>query len=605
MIARYAVIVLISLLIIPLAYAQVEIRTIAVSGESPPDVPGRTFETFSVPALNDSGTLAFYGYMDNSDPTDNEGLWVGTPDSLSLALRSGDLAPDGSGDSVLIINSPGFEKGPVLNNSGDLVLGDAIGGWRAIIAGKPGAFRVVARRGTPVPGRNLFYASFSEPSLSPDGHIAFAASIGDPGNGIPNNIEGFWVDNGTTLSEIAVTGEAAPDTSGQLFTNLVGNYIAVTVFTVGNNGVLPFKGELNAPDSSADSGLWLNLPGGPDLIAKEGDPAPGLPSHYGKFVVDQAGTDVPGVNNAGTVIFSANSSSIGGNTISGPSIFIYEGGVVSPLVRKGEAAPGFDGTFAGLNPIAKKRLINNSGQVAFSSQVWTDDDNLDVLWMGMPDSLGAVAAEGQPAPGIEGVFIRSISQLYAINDNGMIAFAVWLDTGDNTNDLATYGGLPDCPQLIVREGDPLEVRPGDVRTVSTAAVFGISAGSDGRRSSLNNANELAFRLAFTDGSQGIFMAKLQGAGPVELLETLIEDVQGLDAHQGTVNSLVKKLLNAQKKVSDESQVKAAINTLNAFINEVEAQTGKKLNSDTAAELVDAAEQIIALLENPVSGSVCS
>jgi hypothetical protein len=63
---------------------------------------------------------------------------------------------------------------------------------------------------------------------------------------------------------------------------------------------------------------------------------------------------------------------------------------------------------------------------------------------------------------------------------------------------------------------------------------------------------------------------------------------------GIVQSLDAKLEAAQRNV-DAGLLQAAINNLQAFIHEVEAQTGKHITSTTAAFMIKDAQQIIASL----------
>jgi hypothetical protein len=58
----------------------------------------------------------------------------------------------------------------------------------------------------------------------------------------------------------------------------------------------------------------------------------------------------------------------------------------------------------------------------------------------------------------------------------------------------------------------------------------------------------------------------------------------LELPKGTENSLTSKLQNAIQSLENEQQ-NAAINKLNAFINEVKAQRGKKLTNGQATSLV--------------------
>ena len=64
------------------------------------------------------------------------------------------------------------------------------------------------------------------------------------------------------------------------------------------------------------------------------------------------------------------------------------------------------------------------------------------------------------------------------------------------------------------------------------------------------------------------------------------------------NSLVKKLEGAKKKLEDGNPKndRAAVGELNAFINQVRAQSGKKIDADDAASLIMDAQDIIDLIE---------
>jgi len=81
---------------------------------------------------------------------------------------------------------------------------------------------------------------------------------------------------------------------------------------------------------------------------------------------------------------------------------------------------------------------------------------------------------------------------------------------------------------------------------------------------------------------------------VNLIEDLIEYILGLELHNGIENSLIAKLNAALKLLEDDSEENdgAAVNILTAFINAVEAQSGKKIGQADADELIIAAEQII-------------
>ena len=86
--------------------------------------------------------------------------------------------------------------------------------------------------------------------------------------------------------------------------------------------------------------------------------------------------------------------------------------------------------------------------------------------------------------------------------------------------------------------------------------------------------------------------------PAELLLNLVQNVRDMNLQQGIETGLVAKLeaaLQVLEDVNEKNDV-AAINSLEAFINLVEAQKGKKISSPDAETLIDAAEKIINLLE---------
>jgi len=83
---------------------------------------------------------------------------------------------------------------------------------------------------------------------------------------------------------------------------------------------------------------------------------------------------------------------------------------------------------------------------------------------------------------------------------------------------------------------------------------------------------------------------------IELCAVLIIQVRGLDLPTGIENSLVSKLENAIDSIQ-KGQTNAAVNELEGFINEVEAQRGKKISEADADELIVAAQYIIAVIES--------
>jgi parallel beta-helix repeat protein len=82
-----------------------------------------------------------------------------------------------------------------------------------------------------------------------------------------------------------------------------------------------------------------------------------------------------------------------------------------------------------------------------------------------------------------------------------------------------------------------------------------------------------------------------------LVQQLIVEVDELDLPKGTETSLMAKLENTARKLDDQN-IGAAINLLQAFINEVEAQRGKKIPEADADALITVAQEMIEALEEP-------
>ena len=79
-------------------------------------------------------------------------------------------------------------------------------------------------------------------------------------------------------------------------------------------------------------------------------------------------------------------------------------------------------------------------------------------------------------------------------------------------------------------------------------------------------------------------------------EDLISEIEDLNLPAGTENSLTSKLNNALTKL-EQGNPNAAINQLNGFINQVNAQAGKKISQSDADALIAQAQAIINAVES--------
>ena len=103
------------------------------------------------------------------------------------------------------------------------------------------------------------------------------------------------------------------------------------------------------------------------------------------------------------------------------------------------------------------------------------------------------------------------------------------------------------------------------------------------------------RIVCAGVDMGAFEVPLLDA--IQLLRNLIQDVVDLNIQEGIENSLDSKLdaaVNALDDLKENNDV-AAINSLEAFMNAVEAQEEKKILEVDALYLIDAAQEIIDLI----------
>jgi|GEM_PF-5357053 len=96
---------------------------------------------------------------------------------------------------------------------------------------------------------------------------------------------------------------------------------------------------------------------------------------------------------------------------------------------------------------------------------------------------------------------------------------------------------------------------------------------------------------FASDSETITITVQQVSDPSEQLQSFKLYIEGLNLQKGTANSLLTKIENAIKSL-EKGNIQAANGQLKAFINEVNAQSGKKIPSDIAEILKEKVQGII-------------
>jgi len=120
---------------------------------------------------------------------------------------------------------------------------------------------------------------------------------------------------------------------------------------------------------------------------------------------------------------------------------------------------------------------------------------------------------------------------------------------------------------------------------------------------ITSSNDLQNQIICGVTDSFSYFALMEVSDPVQLLNELIADVATLNAKNGIINALDKKLETAQDALQQAraNNDLSAINTLmNAFINHVEAQRGKEITIAEGDYLIEHATEIVLVIAGAVS-----
>lgn len=190
---------------------------------------------------------------------------------------------------------------------------------------------------------------------------------------------------------------------------------------------------------------------------------------------------------------------------------------------------------------------------------------------------------------------------------------VWSATDDCGNDAA----MPDLQQIrVVDTTDPEIDCPDDATILWTddrsPDALGFATGSDTcggvdidwddvSVAGVCLSEEITRTWTATDdcGNDSDCDQLIHVRGPKDAISDLKDDVVALGLPRGTENALLATLNSAENKVCRGDA--SAVNQLEAFINQVEAQRGKRIDPDDADRLIAAARAIIDALDQ---GGAC-
>jgi hypothetical protein len=494
----------------------VRVEVIAARGIAAPGLPGVTFGPLgnnTPPYFSDSGAIAFTATL-TGDVTqnDNSALFFGSIGALQPIIREG--GPAFAPLDAEVFNEPSSFLN--LSNAGTLALQAPLrvraGSVDSTNDGTLWTFSgttasLVAREGSPaagIPGVN--YGTLTTVPRINDASAAYFNSSLPTGSGgvTAANDNAVWIGTASALNILIREGNAATGfPSGINFAS----YESVINVNAAGNALVQATTTTSTPlgvDSTNNVGLWYGQPGALQLIARRRAQAPGFASgvvfsnsfsNWGGRVLDSAG------NVSFTGIVTGPGITLGGNDV---SLFFGPAASYTAIAKRGDAVPGGAGAtfFNYLNPSpdGSGRLFYigtfNNASAATDSAVMVFENNENTI----------LVREGDPAPEVPGATIGPISNL-AVNANGVIVFQVQLVGVAPEFDRVVYLKRPgQSPTVLFGEGDPVEVAPGDIRTIgNTIGWRGANAGQASGDIGFNDSDQLAVRVDFTDNTDGFLL----------------------------------------------------------------------------------------------------
>lgn len=501
-------------------------ETIALTNDPAPDSIF-SFYAFSESALNNHSELAFYalGYIPDT-LIYRDGIWFRDSAGIMslLAVRFG-----------AVPGHPGLQFDDVqnyflLNENGQVFYASSLTGagvdtsndYALFYRDVDSSISLMVREGEAAPGwpgSPPFDGFFGIQDLNNNAEMLFSGWVNlGPHPQIPEDIirPGLWkITSLADIELVAKDGDPAPGTGGATFSAFRKAYL-------NDGGRILFEGRAGP---GLPHGVWTKTISGPiEKVAYEGDAAPLLAgAQLGKSGTNSTPLMNAVLNNQNEVaLYSIISGA--GVTDSNDHAIWFRGidGSYQLVVREGDSAPGIAGgvTIAEImggnnEPTGGRPEFNDAGQVVFTGALTgagVNASNDQALWLWDTGSSSLLARSGSAVPGLQaGESIASITldgSKIQLNENGDVLFEAEIAGPSVTtaNDQAlilvsqTYG-----TSVFIREGDTMEVAPGDNRVVTDYLLEG--------NPGVNSSSQLLFTTGFGDVTFGLFLTSPDVAPP--------------------------------------------------------------------------------------------
>jgi hypothetical protein len=492
-------------------FAQVTWNPVAVTGGPAVGVPGATYQQFhNQLALDDTGRIAFVSELAGAgvDSSNKWTLHFGQPGSAQLTARQGQPTPGASGQMIFgnFDNNPfpslSAAGGRLAFTAASRPIADPLDSRYGVWTTTGGALQPVLPNGT-LPGMRAGEVArevdFPE-VLNQDVVRVSALVTPDPVNNLTDEAV-YLVPIGGPPQLIIRQGDPSPFPGADWG----------APFEVSSPGrgwesgprASALTVRLSAPGfESAGRAFLAGVPDAMTVVARTGQPAPGLP-----------GEVFTGNNDWHVPVFHGDVSPDGGHIVFRSRLtdnrwVLYAGTPAAPQLAAvtGQSIPGVAGTLDGFQPLG----VSNDGRFLAWAASTAATETLITNGPSGGDAVVPVVTLGRQAPGLPaGVEYSNYIRAEELTSHPQLGPVFTFQTAlagpgvTTENDWAYFLGRLDAdPVVLAREGDPITVAPGDVRTLQ-----GISGWTD-----VNAPGQIGILADFTDGSQGVFVVSVPDPG---------------------------------------------------------------------------------------------
>lgn len=265
---------------------------------------GFSYSTFSSATFNDLGEVAFRATL-NSGTQISPGVYAGKPGALRSIIRIGEQIPDLPAGHVLYLPSVvQTNRNGTVSLYGEMYGPPAIPfeNSRGLFQSATSGFQTVVQGGASAPGMptGTIFLDFLRHSMNLNNDEGFVARLRTSSGDEPQAVFGMR----SGVPYLAALGESSAAGTSGIFEEFV------SVVTSAS-GEVAFNGRLRSGVGGVTNftsrGIWTNVGGSLRLLARAGDPAPGLPG----FIIGETTEGAVAMNSSGQIVFTASASGPG------------------------------------------------------------------------------------------------------------------------------------------------------------------------------------------------------------------------------------------------------------------------------------------------------